>query len=471
MGKRIAVVGGGIAGLAAAVWIRDNAPSGTEIIIFEKSGALGGKLRTGELAGTLVERGPDAFLFGGPTGESPAVRLARRVGIGDEIIHPANLPSALVVNSRLEPIPGGTLVGVPGDVTQLGAVATAETDRDYDNGSPLLAAGADISVGELVRSRFGDQVVDRLVDPMLGGVYAGRADGLSLAVTIPALAKSARVEHTLAGAVRAVQAKADRVPGRPVFASVRGGLRRLVAAAATTSGARIHLNAPVHAIDPVGKGWRLVFGPVPDEVGETYGTVPDLRYDEVDACILAVPADPAARLLHNVDGVASAAVSGIEYASVALVAAALPAGTELPQRSGFLVPATEGTLIKAATFMSRKWPSNVADGPALVRMSIGRAGEEKNLERSDRDLTELALTELGTLIGRRLPTPRASWVQRWDNGLPQYRPGHLDRVTSARAALEESPTIALAGAAYDGVGIPACIASGERAGDHVLAAL
>ena len=462
MRKRVAVVGGGISGLAAAVRIRELAPAGTEIIVYEQSGVLGGKLRTGELAGTAVERGAESFLAGAPGGgESAAVRLVRRLGLGESLVHPAALPAALSLGGRLEAVPGGTLVGVPGDLTTLGAVATATPDTDRDLGRPLLEAGQDISVGALVRRRYGDAVAERLVDPMLGGVYAGRADDLSLATTMPALAEAARKEHTLAGAVRAAQAAAVRVPGRPIFASVAGGLSRVVGAAAAASGARISLGLPVRELTRTADGWRLLLGPVPAP-----------QIDDVDAVVLAVPATAAARLLAGVSAEAAAEVGVLTYASVALAGFALPAGTALPELSGFLVPSTEGTLLKAATFFTRKWAHLDRDGgPVIVRVSIGRAGEEERLQYDDRTLAERAHAELGALIGSPLPPPTDSWVQRWGGGLPQYRPGHLDRVAAARGALADLPGLALAGAAYDGVGIPACVASGERAADDVLKTL
>ncbi|MEU6207189.1 protoporphyrinogen oxidase [Micromonospora musae] len=461
MRKRIAVVGGGIAGLSAAVRLQDMTPDGTEIVVYERSAVPGGKLRTGELAGTALERGPDAFLFGGPGGESAAVRLVRRVGLGDELIHPAPSPSALALGGRLISVPGGTLMGIPADPAQVEAVAEVNSSLDRDEGRPLLAPGQDVSVGELVRARYGDQVVDRLVDPMLGGVYAGRADQLSLAVTIPALARTARVEHTLAGAVRAVQSTTARTPGRPVFAAVRGGMRRLVSAALSASGARLHLNAPVQTLEPSVRGWRLVVGPPSDP-----------RADDVDAVILALPAKEAARLLGGVDQHASKAVGALRYADVALVGMALPAGTDLPERSGFLVPAEEETLIKAATFVSRKWPkAGGPEDPVHVRMSIGRAGDQDKLRLGDDYLADRARAELSALIDAPVPVPHDFWVQRWYEGLPQYGPGHLDRIATARAALAVRPGIALAGASFDGVGVPACVTSGEGAADLVVESL
>jgi oxygen-dependent protoporphyrinogen oxidase len=460
--KRVAVVGGGIAGLAAAVRLRDRAPSDTEIIVYEQSGALGGKLRTGELGGVTVERGAESFLVGAPDGgESAAVLFARRLGLGDALVYPDAVPAALAIGGRMEPVPAGTLLGVPADVTQLGGVAEPATDADRDEGRPLLAAGDDVTVGELVRARYGDAVADHLVDPMLGGVYAGRADRLSLAATMPALARAALSEHTLAGAVRAAQAAAVRVPGRPIFAAVGGGLGQLVAAAGAASGARVSLGLPVRELARTAHGWRLLLGPVPAP-----------QTDDVDAVVLAVPASAAARLLTGVDAGAAAAVGVLDYASVALVALALPPGTPLPELSGFLVPSTEGTLVKAATFVTRKWTHLRRDGgPVIVRASIGRAGEQERLQRDDGFLAGQAHTELSTLIGVPLPDPTASWVQRWGGGLPQYAPGHLERVAAARAALADRPGIALAGAAFDGVGIPACVASGEAAAENVLKSL
>jgi len=454
--KRVAVIGGGIAGLAAAVRLRDLTAPGTEIMVYEQGGVLGGKLRTGELGGLPVERGAESFLTAGPGGDSAAVALARHLGLGDALVHPATVPAALSIGGHLTPLPTGTLIGVPGDLTTLGDIAHV-TGADPDEGRPLLAAGEDVAVGELVRARYGEQVVDRLVDPMLGGVYAGRADRLSLDVTMPQLAATARVEHTLQAAVRAAQS--TRKAARPVFTAVDGGMSRLVAAAAAASGARISLGLPVRGLSRTAHGWRLLLGPVPAP-----------QTDDVDAVVVAVPATPASRLLAAVSAGAAEAVAALDYASVALAAMALPPGTPLPELSGFLVPPSEGTLVKAATFFTRKWPHlGTAGGPVIVRASLGRHGEQDRLQRPDAELLDQARRELGELIGDELPPPAAAWLQRWGGALPQYSPGHRDRVAYARQQLP--PGLALAGAAFDGVGIPACVASGERAAEDVSKSL
>jgi oxygen-dependent protoporphyrinogen oxidase len=453
---RAAVVGGGIAGLAAALELRDRLGPDARITVYEQTGAIGGKLRTGLAAGVVAERGAESFLVRSPDGdgESAAMALARRVGLGDDLVHPAAVPAALWLGGSPRPFPPGTLLGVPGDPEQVAPVARVAVERDRDGGRPLLAGGADVAVGELVRRRLGDEVVDRLVDPMLGGVYAGRADSLSLATTMPGLAEACRTESTLVEAVRA----ARRPPQSPVFATIRGGLDRLAEAVAAASGAQLRLGLPVRELDRTTTGWRLVVGSTRDAEPVT-----------ADAVVLALPARGAARLLAGVDEAAAGRVGQLGYASVALVTFVLPAGARLPELSGFLVPATEGLAVKAATFLTNKWP-HLRGGPVLVRASVGRYGEVGPLRRDDRDLAALVAAELGRLLGGDLPDPVApAHVQRWGGSLPQYAPGHLDRVAAARAALPA--TLRLAGAGYDGVGIPACIRSGQSAATEIAEAL
>jgi oxygen-dependent protoporphyrinogen oxidase len=466
----IVVVGGGIAGLAAALRLRDRLGYAAGITVVEQSDRLGGKLHSTPFADGVLEAGAETFLMRDPDGmPSPAARLVERVGLTGALRHPATTRAALAVAGRLHPIPTGTLMGVPADPSTVDGLATVPAGRDADTGRPLLAPGADISVGELVRARLGDEVADRLVDPLLGGVYAGRADDLSLATTIPALAAAARSQSTLAGAVRAAMpAPVPAAPApassvtppatrAPVFGTIEGGMSRLVSAAAEASGARVMLGLPVRELTAEGGRWRLVAGPTPR---------PTVLH--ADAVVLAVPARPAARLLAGVDQDAARAVGELDYASVALVRLAVP-GADLPELSGLLVPAVEGYAVKALTIFSTKWAHlSRDDGTALLRASIGRYRDTAVLQRTDAELITLARRELGELIGAPLPEPLVADVVRWGGGLPQYRPGHLDRVAAARAALGGRATLTLAGAAYDGVGIPACVRSGEAAAEVLL---
>ncbi|GAA1811446.1 protoporphyrinogen oxidase [Planosporangium flavigriseum] len=452
---RIVVVGGGISGLAAAQRLVER---GAEVVLVEQGSRLGGKLHTTEIAGGPVELGAEAFAVRDPQGNpSAAIELVNAVGLADSLVYPAIGKAALAVDGQLRPMPAGTLMGVPGDLDALDGVAAAAPERDHDGGRPLLGPEEDTGVGVLVRRRLGDEVADRLVDPMLGGVYAGRADHLSLAVTMPALAATARREHTLVGAVRAALAARPASSG-PIFGTIVGGVGRLVSAVADRlGGVDLRLGLPVRSITPAGAGWQV-----------TVGSTRDPETIACDAVVLATPATPAARLLAEVAPGASTLVGTLDYASVALVTLALPE-VELPELSGLLVPATEGYAVKAATFFDRKWAHMRRPGVTLVRTSLGRYGDERVLQRSDPELVDLAHAELGQLLGRPLPAPIESRVQRWGGALPQYAPGHLERVASARASVPA--TVALAGAAYDGVGIPACVRSGWVAADRVLEGL
>jgi oxygen-dependent protoporphyrinogen oxidase len=421
-----------------------------------------------------VDLGAEAFAVRDPHGDpSAAVLLARAVGLADSLVYPAIGRAALAVGGRLRPLPPGTFMGVPGDLDALGDVAEAAAERDHDGGRPLLGPDEDVAVGALVRRRLGDEVADRLVDPMLGGVYAGRADDLSLATTMPALAAASRHEHTLTGAVRAVLAARPAQAG-PIFATIDGGVGRLVdAVVARLNAAELRLGLPVRSVTPAGTGpaatagagWRATAG-----AGwrVTVGSTREPETIDADAVIIATQARPAARLLADVAPGAGALVGALDYASVALVTLALPE-TDLPELSGLLVPATEGYAVKAATFFDRKWAHLRRPGVTLVRVSLGRYGDERVLQRDDSAIVALAHAELGKLLGRSLPEPLETRVQRWGGALPQYAPGHLDRVATARSGLPA--TVALAGAAYDGVGIPACVRSGWTAADRILEGL
>lgn len=449
---RIAVVGGGVAGLAAAAALRKLAGPDLELVVLERAARLGGKLRTGQLAGAPVETGAETFLTTESGAESAALRLAREVGLGDELIHPAPVPAAIVDGGALRPLPAGTLLGIPADPSTLDGYRIE--DRDHDRGHPVLTV-PDVAVGELVADRYGADLVRRLVDPLLGGVYAGAADRLSLAATMPALHGAAQSESTLGAAVRSALEASGRRPGQPVFASVRGGLSRYVDAIAASAGAQLSLGTTVRGLARTGDGYELTTGSTRDESRLA-----------VDGVVLAVPGAPAARLLERIDAVA-APLRALEYASVVLVTLALPPGTVLPALSGFLVPATEGLAIKAATFFTTKWARD--EGPVLVRASLGRHGDVSTLQQPDAALLGTVRRELGMVLDLSLPEPVDELVTRWGGALPQYGVGHVAAVAAARSALPAG--LALAGAAYDGVGIAACVRSGEAAGQAVWASL
>ncbi|MFD9263049.1 protoporphyrinogen oxidase [Streptomyces sp. NPDC059538] len=457
------VIGGGIAGLAAAHRLLGE---GVRVTLLEAGPRLGGKLYAGELAGAPVDLGAESMLARRPE----AVALAEAVGLGASVQAPATATAHLWTRGALRPMPRGHVMGVPGDLGPLAAsgVLSAEGLARIEAERTLAPTeiGEDVAVGEYVAARLGREVVDRLVEPLLGGVYAGDAYRISMRAAVPQLFEAARTHALLGDGVRELQRRAEAAPQPPgpVFAGIDGGVGRLplaVAEACRAAGARLVTGAPVREVLRTADGWRVVAG---------------AEAIEADAVILATPAGAAARLLDGLVPTAAAELRGVEYASMALITMAfrrrdLPAAVSGGGASGFLVPPVDGRTIKASTFSSNKWAWAAADPELfLLRTSVGRYADESILLREDGELVDVSLADLGEAVGL-AARPVASTVTRWDGGLPQYPVGHLDRVARIRGAVAALPGLAVCGAVYDGVGIPACIASAGRAADTVIAAL
>ncbi|WP_021596877.1 MULTISPECIES: protoporphyrinogen oxidase [Actinomadura] len=459
------VVGGGIAGLAAA---RMLARGGVRVTVLEGSPRIGGKLRVSEIAGIPVDEGAESMLARRPEG----LDLVRDLGRSGDLVNPGTTSSAIVSRGSLRPIPAGQVMGVPSDLKALAAsqvLSPAGLARvPLDLVLPETPRGADVSVADYIGARLGREVVDRLVEPLLGGVYAGRTELLSFDSTLPAVAAAARSHRSLVHAVQGIRDAAPKDSG-PVFATLPGGLGtlpHLVAGDVEEAGGTVRTGAMVRELRRREHGWRLTVGPTraPEHL-------------DADAVVIAVPAAPAARLLEHDVPAAARELAGIEYASMAIVtlvyrATAFP---RLPKGSGYLVPGVEsdpesgGRGVKAVTFSSVKWPHLRERDPGVVavRCSVGRFGEERTLQRSDEELVATAMAELAATCGV-TELPVESRVTRWGGGLPQYNVGHADRVAKVRVAVAAAPGLAVAGAAYDGLGIPACIASARAAATRVL---
>jgi oxygen-dependent protoporphyrinogen oxidase len=451
--QHVAVVGGGVSGLTAAYRLRCQLGDSATITILEAGDTLGGKLRTVELAGQRYDVGAEAFLARRPE----AIALVDELGLRGELTHPTPARSTVRAGGQQVGMPGGTVMGVPGSVEAVAGILSAEGRRHVaaEPGLPPLSFDGDVALGGLLRSRYGDELVDRLVDPLLGGVYAGGADGLGLRATVPGLASALD-----AGAGSLTSAAASLLPASPssspVFGTLTGGLGTLIDRLVEVAKPDVRLGEPVRALRQTPQGWRveLVAGAV-----------------DVDAVLLAVPAPAARKLLQDVAPTASAALSQVELASMAVVALALPPGTELPNASGALIGARErypdGTPLaaKAFTYSSRKW-AHLDGGPVLVRGSVGRFGEPGALRADDDELVRLVRADLAELTGV-TATPLDVRVTRWGGGLPQYGVGHLDVVDRVERAVAEVPGLAIAGAALHGVGVPACIATAGRAASRI----
>jgi protoporphyrinogen/coproporphyrinogen III oxidase len=456
----VAVVGGGVAGLTAARELTSRLGDRIDVTVLEGAPLVGGKLRVSEVAGIPVDEGAESMLARRPEG----VELAKSLGLGDDLVEPGTTRAAIWAGGALRPMPSGHVMGVPADaaaVAVTGLLSAESVARiEAEDRLPPDPLDGDVAVGPYVAARLGGEVVDRLVEPLLGGVYAGRADELSLRATLPQLVPGLQETGSLVGAARAVTARAP-VSAGPVFTSVRGGMGRLAAVLAERCGARVRTSAMVRELRRTQSGWALTVGPTraPEQV-------------LADAVVVAVPARPASRLLADAVPAAARELAAIEYASMVLVTFAFPAVAfpAPPAGSGYLVPASEGRLTKAATFITTKWPHAARDGLVVVRCSLGRHGDERRLQEDDETLARRAATELADAVGVR-GEPVDVRVSRWGGALPQYAVGHLDRVDRVTAALAAEPTLAVCGAAYRGVGVPACIGTAREAADRVAAAL
>ncbi|WP_335938798.1 protoporphyrinogen oxidase [Streptomyces sp. PTD5-9] len=453
----VVVIGGGIAGLAAAHRLLG---AGLRVTLLEAADRLGGKLMTGGIAGARVDLGAESMLATRPE----AVDLARAVGLGDRLQPPATTAASVWTRDALRPMPKGHVMGVPGDPAALGDVISPEglariaQERDL---TPT-AVGDDVAVGAYVADRLGREVVDRLVEPLLGGVYAGDAYRISMRAAVPQLFEVVREGGSLLDGVRRIQERAAARPRTgPVFQGIEGGIGTLpeaVAAAVRAAGGDILTGTPVLGLTRTATGWDVRT---------------EARVIAADGVVLAAPAWAASTLLAAESPKASAELAGVEYASMALVTLAFRrsdvAGADaLDGRSGFLVPPVDGRTIKASTFSTRKWKwvDDAAPDLFVLRTSVGRYGEEDHLHREDGELVDVSLRDLAAATGL-AAKPVDTVVTRWIGGLPQYPVGHLARVARIREEIAALPALRVCGAVYDGVGIPACVASAHRAADEL----
>jgi oxygen-dependent protoporphyrinogen oxidase len=452
----VVVIGGGIAGLAAAHRLLG---SGMRVTLLEATDRLGGKLQAGEIEGAPVDLGAESMLARRPE----AVELARAVGLADRLQPPATATASVWTRGALRPMPKGHVMGVPGDAASLAGLLSAEGVARIERERDLAPArlGDDVAVGAYVAERLGREVVDRLVEPLLGGVYAGDAYRISMRAAVPALFEAAKTHDSLLDAVHDIQAKAEaQQQTGPVFMGVEGGVGQLplaVADAVRAQGGEILDQTPVLGLTRTAEGWRIRT---------------DRNVIAADAVVLSTPAWSAAALLAAESPAAAAELGQVEYASMALVTMAFRRAdlAGMPDGSGFLVPPVDGRTIKASTFSTRKWRwvEEASSGLFVLRTSIGRYGEEEHLHHEDAELVDVSLRDLGEATGL-AARPVATEVTRWVGGLPQYPVGHLARVARIREEVAKLPALRVCGAAYDGVGIPACIASAQRAADEIIA--
>ena len=447
------MLGGGISGLAAAHFLRKlYAPAQLDITLVEADQRLGGKIRTDQLASRQVEGGPDGFLARVPE----ALELCRDLGLTDSLVSPCRGPAYFWMRGRLRGIPGGLVLGVPTGLSGIvftGLLSPRGVARaTLDLVLPRTRLGKDESVSRLVTARFGSEVAERLVDPLLSGIFAGDAGQLSARAVTPELYEVAQRSRSLLLGLR----RLPKRPQGPAFLTVRDGLETLVA--------RIRAELP-------DVRWKLGCRAmsINSEASGRYSIALEGGQQlEAEAVVVALPGFAAARVLRQLSPVAASALSSIGYSSVATVAMAYPIGAMPPLRgTGFLVPRREGRLVVGCTWLSSKWP-HLSDGPVLVRCAVGRAGDERWRQLDDGELTRRVHSELEAVLESNLPAPVARRVTRWERAMPQYAVGHLESVESAERELAGWPGLVLTGAAYRGVGVASCIAQAKTAAARVV---
>jgi protoporphyrinogen/coproporphyrinogen III oxidase len=473
---RIAIVGGGITGLSAAYEIAPRA----QVTLYEQSGRLGGRIETVDFAGARLDTGPDSFITRRPA----ALELCEQLGLGADLVGPAVSGALVYSRGALRRLPERSVLGVP---TNLRALARSHalswrgvlrvTAEPLLPGSHRRGDDGDPSVAEVLRPRLGAEAMAVLVDPLIGGINAGTSANLSLRAVVPQISAAIEGKRSVVRALRA-QAAAPSAPAsasdsasspggkheRPVFAGIAGGLGRLVEALhghLVAAGVQFELGNTV-------SGLRASEG---DGQGR-YDLVHERGTDSVDGVVLCLPAPAAARLLGEVAAPAVAGLASVRSASVALVTASyeefrLPEGG-----TGILVPRPYRETITAVTFTSAKWPAGAPDGRVLVRASVGSIDDDSHVDLDDHDLVEKVLADLERVAGI-TAKPEDILVKRFPQSFPQYEPGHLGRVADMRARLRvaRGGGVAIAGAPYDGIGIPACVESGRREAAALVAGL
>jgi oxygen-dependent protoporphyrinogen oxidase len=446
--RHVVVVGGGITGLAAAYHLMT---LGVRVTLLEAADRLGGKIRTTPFAGLpAVDEGPDAYLTRVPF----AATLAREVGLGDAITSPAS-GTASIWSNGLHTIPSGLMLGVPTGVSTL-ALSPLMSWRGKARAAlePFLPRRSvpDDNLGALVRSRFGNEVHEMLVDPLVGSIYASDTDRLSMSA-VPQLGDLARRGRSLLVSGRRMRSSAPPVSG-PIFETPVAGVGALVdalAAALGAAGADLRVGVCVVEVERTSDGHRVLCA--------------DGSALAADGVVLASPPHHTSGLIRPLSGATADLLAAAETSSVAMVTMAIP-GSTWPSAltgSGYLVPKRHQRSVTAVSFASNKWAHwRPADGSVILRTSLGRDGLVVD-DRSDDDLVSAAVSEVSRHLGVDL-APTTVRLTRWPEAFPQYRPGHMarvDRIESTLAA--DAPGVVVAGAGYRGIGIPACVHQGRTA--------
>ena len=469
---RIAIIGGGIAGLAAAYELEKARAGGEPLAytLFESRPALGGTLASETVNGAVIEMGPDSFISEKPA----AADLCRELDLGDQLTpsNDAARKTWIVVKNRLVPLPDGLMFLIPTKLVPTALTRLFSLRTKIRMGLELLhpprPSEADESVAELVERHFGAEAVDRLADPLLSGIYGGDAAQLSAQTVLPRLVEMERKYGSLTrGMLAAHQQMAKARPaskapnrGAAIFTTLRGGMQQLVDAIVERLNPEfIRTGTVVSAIEKTATGWRVTAGS---------------GSEEYDALIMATPAWAAGALLTEIDRELSDELSAIPYSSsitMNLMYDESRLGT-LPEGFGFLVPVSERRTMLACTFTHRKFLGRTPPGKAVFRAFLGGMNNESLLGEKDEVLVATVRRELTEILGARViganVEPEFIQISRWHRAMAQYAVGHKGRIARINSRLAGLPRLRLAGNAYDGIGVPDCVRLGRKAAKELV---
>jgi len=464
---RVAIIGGGISGLAAAFDLEQRRQSAhdVEYTLYESSSRLGGVLRTEYIDGCVVEAGPDSFVTEKPW----AADLCRSVGLGDQLIgsNDADRKTYILTRGRLVEMPDGLMFMVPTKILPTGVSPLFSWKTKLRMAQewfrPPRAVDHDESVADFVERHYGREMVDRLADPLLSGIYGGESSSLSVRAVLQRFAEMERTHGSLGRAMLAARRKMSsgpRKPAPPLFTSLRNGMQSLAEAIVSRlNPVSLLTDTPVKSIQPGSGGWIVSAG-APAE--------------PFDAVIVALPGPAAATMLRDASSDLSSELGAIQYSSSITVGLEYDREVRqsLPPGFGFLVPRSEGKRLLAATFVHNKFPQRAPEDRALLRCFFAGNAAESVWELADEQIVGIVRDELQQILGPQIRGLRAepliARVYKWKGAMAQYGVGHLDRLERIETLRKAIPGLALAGNAYHGIGVPDCVRSGRDAVKQLL---
>jgi len=460
---KVAIIGGGISGLSAAFYLGKERANGApvEYVLYDSEPRLGGSMFSEQIEGCVVEAGPDSFLTEKPW----ASNLCQELGLGDQLIgsNDAERKTYILVNNRLIAMPDGLMFMVPTKLVPTVMTSLFSWGTKFRMGLELLhpprAVGHDETVAQMVERHFGKEVVDRLADPLLSGVYGGDAASLSVRAVLPRFVEMEEKYGSLSRAMivahnKMLEArkKTPNAAPRPLFTSLKNGMQQMVSAIEQRlEKTAIRTGTAIEAVTRTGSEWQVK-------------TAAGL--ERFDAVVMATPARIAGRLLENVSPTLAADLQGIVYSSSVTVTFgySMDQLQGLPHGFGFLVPRTEGTRMLACTFVHNKFPHRAPADRGIIRCFLGGSKDEAVLQLSDAEIRELCIRELRQILKLdALEEPRFLRIYRWNGAMAQYTPGHLERVQRIDNAVCAIPGLAVIGNAFRGIGVPDCVRSGQEA--------